>query len=191
MDQYQPASDRYDDMPYRRVGRSGLLLPAISLGLWHNFGDDRAIDTQRATLRRAFDRGVTHFDLANNYGPPYGSAEINFGRTAARGLRLAARRTGYLDQGRLGHVARPLRRPRIEEVPHRESRPESEAIGRRVRRHLLPPPFRQDDAVGGDHGRPRFRRSPGQGPLRGHLLVLRPSHDGGGRGSCDSLGHRS
>jgi L-glyceraldehyde 3-phosphate reductase len=67
-------------MPYRRVGRSGLLLPAISLGLWHNFGDDRPIDVQRSILRRAFDRGVTHFDLANNYGPPYGSAEINFGR---------------------------------------------------------------------------------------------------------------
>ena len=67
-------------MPYRRCGRSGLLLPAISLGLWHNFGDDRPIDTQRAILRRAFDRGVTHFDLANNYGPPYGSAETNFGR---------------------------------------------------------------------------------------------------------------
>jgi L-glyceraldehyde 3-phosphate reductase len=67
-------------MAYRRVGRSGLMLPAISLGLWHNFGDDRPIDTQRAILRRAFDRGVTHFDLANNYGPPYGSAEVNFGR---------------------------------------------------------------------------------------------------------------
>jgi L-glyceraldehyde 3-phosphate reductase len=67
-------------MPYRRIGHSGLLLPAISLGLWHNFGDERPIDNQRAILRRAFDRGVTHFDLANNYGPPYGSAEINFGR---------------------------------------------------------------------------------------------------------------
>jgi L-glyceraldehyde 3-phosphate reductase len=67
-------------MPYRRCGRSGLLLPAISLGLWHNFGDDRAFDDQRAIVRRAFDRGITHFDLANNYGPPYGSAETNFGR---------------------------------------------------------------------------------------------------------------
>ncbi len=67
-------------MPYRRCGRSGLLLPAVSLGLWHNFGDDRPLATQRAVLRRAFDRGVTHFDLANNYGPPYGSAEVNFGR---------------------------------------------------------------------------------------------------------------
>jgi L-glyceraldehyde 3-phosphate reductase len=74
------APDRYERMPYRRTGRSGLLLPAISLGLWHNFGDDQPIDTQRAVLRRAFDLGVTHFDLANNYGPPYGSAEINFGR---------------------------------------------------------------------------------------------------------------
>jgi L-glyceraldehyde 3-phosphate reductase len=67
-------------MTYRRCGRSGISLPAISLGLWHNFGDDRPIDTQRSILRRAFDRGVTHFDLANNYGPPYGSAETNFGR---------------------------------------------------------------------------------------------------------------
>jgi L-glyceraldehyde 3-phosphate reductase len=77
---YLAAADRYEQMPYRRTGRSGLLLPAISLGLWHNFGDDQPIDTQRAVLRRAFDRGVTHFDLANNYGPPYGSAETNFGR---------------------------------------------------------------------------------------------------------------
>jgi L-glyceraldehyde 3-phosphate reductase len=77
---YVAAGDRYDSMPYRRCGRSGLLLPPISLGLWHNFGDERPIETQRAILRRAFDRGVTHFDLANNYGPPYGSAEINFGR---------------------------------------------------------------------------------------------------------------
>ncbi len=80
LDQYVPASDRYDRATFRRVGRSGLHLPAISLGLWHNFGDETPIATQRAILRRAFDRGVTHFDLANNYGPPYGSAEINFGR---------------------------------------------------------------------------------------------------------------
>jgi L-glyceraldehyde 3-phosphate reductase len=75
-----PAPDRYDAMPYRRCGRSGLKLPAVSLGLWQNFGDERAIATQRAIVRRAFDLGVTHIDLANNYGPPYGSAEINFGR---------------------------------------------------------------------------------------------------------------
>jgi L-glyceraldehyde 3-phosphate reductase len=77
---YEPAVDRYESMTYRRCGRSGLKLPLLSLGLWHNFGDDRPIDTQRAVVRRAFDRGVTHFDLANNYGPPYGAAETNFGR---------------------------------------------------------------------------------------------------------------
>ena len=80
MPSYVPASNRYDEMDYRRVGRSGLKLPALSLGLWHNVGHDRPLDTQRAILRRAFDRGVTHFDLANNYGPPPGSAETNFGR---------------------------------------------------------------------------------------------------------------
>jgi L-glyceraldehyde 3-phosphate reductase len=76
---YLPADDRYTDMTYRRTGRSGLKLPALSLGLWQNFGDTTPRDSQRAILRRAFDRGVTHFDLANNYGPPYGSAESNFG----------------------------------------------------------------------------------------------------------------
>ena len=80
---YRAADDRYDSMTYRRTGDSGLDLPAISLGLWHNFGDDMPFERQRAILRRAFDRGVTHFDLANNYGPPYGSAETNFGRHMA------------------------------------------------------------------------------------------------------------
>ncbi|MGC4981192.1 L-glyceraldehyde 3-phosphate reductase [Streptomyces sp. DT193] len=77
---YRAATERYDSMEYRRTGRSGLKLPAVSLGLWHNFGDDRALDSQRSILRRAFDLGVTHFDLANNYGPPPGSAELNFGK---------------------------------------------------------------------------------------------------------------
>lgn len=77
---YLAASDRYERIPYRRVGRSGLVLPALSLGLWHNFGDSMPIDRQRELLRTAFDLGINHFDLANNYGPPYGSAEINFGR---------------------------------------------------------------------------------------------------------------
>ncbi|MFF3885038.1 L-glyceraldehyde 3-phosphate reductase [Streptomyces sp. NPDC001914] len=77
---YRAATERYDSMEYRRTGRSGLKLPAVSLGLWHNFGDDRSLASQRAILRRAFDLGVTHFDLANNYGPPPGSAELNFGR---------------------------------------------------------------------------------------------------------------
>jgi L-glyceraldehyde 3-phosphate reductase len=77
---YLAADDRYQRMTYRRAGRSGIDLPLISLGLWHNFGDDRPLEGQRAILRRAFDLGVTHFDLANNYGPPYGSAEANFGK---------------------------------------------------------------------------------------------------------------
>jgi len=77
---YVPANSRYDNMPYRRCGRSGLLLPAISLGLWHNFGGVDSFENGRAMLHRAFDLGITHFDLANNYGPPYGSAEENFGR---------------------------------------------------------------------------------------------------------------
>ncbi|MGW1837161.1 L-glyceraldehyde 3-phosphate reductase [Streptomyces sp. NPDC002067] len=84
---YRAAESRYDSMEYRRTGRSGLKLPAISLGLWHNFGDDRTLASQRAILRRAFDLGVTHFDLANNYGPPPGSAELNFGKIFAQDFR--------------------------------------------------------------------------------------------------------
>jgi L-glyceraldehyde 3-phosphate reductase len=76
---YEPAPDRYQAMHYRRCGRSGVMLPALSLGLWHNFGEDRPLEVQRSVVRRAFDLGITHFDLANNYGPPYGSAETNFG----------------------------------------------------------------------------------------------------------------
>jgi L-glyceraldehyde 3-phosphate reductase len=84
---YTPAPARYDAMTYRRCGRSGLKLPAISLGLWHNFGADRPYEASRAILRRAFDRGVTHIDLANNYGPPYGSAEETFGKALRDDLR--------------------------------------------------------------------------------------------------------
>ena len=80
LDPWRASDDRYDSMVYRRVGQSGLILPAISLGLWYNFGDNRPFDVQREVLRHAFNKGITHFDLANNYGPPYGSAEENFGR---------------------------------------------------------------------------------------------------------------
>ena len=98
---YAPAADRYERMLYRRCGRSGLKLPAISLGLWWNFGHDRPLDTSRAIVRRAFDLGITHFDLANNYGPPYGSAEENFGtlmRTTWRPYRdelVISTKAGY------------------------------------------------------------------------------------------------
>jgi aryl-alcohol dehydrogenase-like predicted oxidoreductase len=84
---YVPAAGRYESMQYRRCGRSGLMLPAISLGLWQNFGDDRPLQCSRAIIHRAFDLGITHFDLANNYGPPYGSAEINFGRIFEEDLK--------------------------------------------------------------------------------------------------------
>jgi len=84
---YVAAADRYSRLPYRRCGRSGIQLPEVSLGLWQNFGDGKPIEDQRAILRRAFDLGVTHFDLANNYGPPYGTAEVNFGRILREDLR--------------------------------------------------------------------------------------------------------
>lgn len=86
-DVHRPADDRYERLPYQRVGRSGLLLPRISLGLWNNFGTDRALTTQRDIVLHAFDRGITHFDLANNYGPPPGAAEQQFGRILASDLR--------------------------------------------------------------------------------------------------------
>jgi L-glyceraldehyde 3-phosphate reductase len=89
---YVPAQSRYESMEFRRCGNSGVKLPAVSLGLWQNFGHDRSLDDQRAIIRRAFDLGVTHIDLANNYGPPYGSAEENFGRILATDLR------GYRDE---------------------------------------------------------------------------------------------
>nr|WP_277349220.1 MULTISPECIES: L-glyceraldehyde 3-phosphate reductase [unclassified Streptomyces] len=99
---HRAAAERYDSMEYRRSGRSGLKLPAVSLGLWHNFGDDRTLDSQRAILRRAFDLGVTHFDLANNYGPPPGSAELNFGKIFAQDFApyrdelIVSTKAGYL-----------------------------------------------------------------------------------------------
>jgi L-glyceraldehyde 3-phosphate reductase len=99
---YLAADDRYDSMTYRRAGRSGVRLPAVSLGLWHNFGHGRPLDTQAEILHRAFDLGVTHFDLANNYGPPPGSAEENFGRIMARDLKpyrdemIISTKAGYL-----------------------------------------------------------------------------------------------
>jgi L-glyceraldehyde 3-phosphate reductase len=130
---YLPAADRYDRFPYRRCGRSGLQLPPVSLGLWQNFGDDRPLGISRAILRRAFDLGVTHFDLANNYGPPYGSAETNFGRIFAedfaryRDELMISTKAGYDmwpgpygDHGSrkylLGSLEQSLRRMRLEHV---------------------------------------------------------------------------
>ncbi|MFF4317454.1 L-glyceraldehyde 3-phosphate reductase [Streptomyces sp. NPDC001568] len=102
---YRAEPSRYDSMEYRRTGRSGLKLPAVSLGLWHNFGDDASLENQRAILRRAFDLGVTHFDLANNYGPPPGSAELNFGKIFAQDF--AARREELVLSTKAGYFMHP------------------------------------------------------------------------------------
>ncbi|WP_327416072.1 L-glyceraldehyde 3-phosphate reductase [Streptomyces sp. NBC_01233] len=102
---YRAEPSRYDSMEYRRTGHSGLKLPAISLGLWHNFGDDKSLDSQRAILRRAFDLGVTHFDLANNYGPPPGSAELNFGKVFAQDF--AAYRDELILSTKAGYLMHP------------------------------------------------------------------------------------
>ena len=177
---YVAADTRYDSMPYRRVGRSGLKLPAISLGLWHNFGDDKPFETQRAILRRAFDLGVTHFDLANNYGPPYGSAETNFGRhlkddfAPYRDELIISTKAGYdMWPGPYGELGLP-------QVPAGQPGPVAEPDGPGLRGHLLQPPPRPGNADGRDHGRPGPGRPLRQGALRRHLL-LHPGTDPRGR----------
>ena len=119
LDLYVAAADRYDAMPYRRTGRSGLQLPAVSFGLLAQLRRRHAVQRQRDILRRAFDLGVTHFDLANNYGPPYGSAETNVAGSCRDDFARLPRGAGPLDQGRVGHVARSVRRPRLAQVPAR------------------------------------------------------------------------
>ena len=169
-------------MPYRRVGRSGLDLPAVSLGLWHNFGDDVPLERQQATLRRAFDRGVTHFDLANNYGPPYGSAERNFGTIFARDFRPYRDELVISSQGRLRHVARARTGRAAGRASTSSRRASSRCSGwgwttstsstatastrrRRSRRRWA-----------------RWTPRPaGQGPLRRHLVLLGRAHPRGGR----------
>ena len=131
-------------------------------------------------LRRAFDRGICHFDLANNYGPPPGSAETQLRPHPARGPRALARRADHLHQGRLRHVARALRRVGLAQVPARLARPEPAADGPRLRRHLLLAPARPRHAARGDDGRARHRRAPGQGAVRRHLLLLGRAHARGG-----------
>ena len=178
---YVPSPDRYDAMPYRRCGRSGLKLPAVSLGLWNNFGHDRPLDDQRAIVLRAFDLGVTHFDLANNYGPPNGSAEQNFGRMLAQDLAALPRRADHLDQGRLRHVAGPVRRVGLAQVPAGLARPEPRPDGPGLRRHLLLAPLRPRHAAARDAGRARHRGPPGQGAVRRHLVLLGRAHARGRR----------
>ena len=155
---YQASADRYDQMPFARCGRSGLDLPKIALGLWQNFGSRAALEPAREMLLRSFDRGITHFDLANNYGPEYGTAEENFGRDHGRPTSTVSRRTDPLHQGRIRHVARSLRAGRREPQVHaRKPRPEPRSYGRRLRRHLLLAPFRPHNAARGDDGGPGHR----------------------------------
>ena len=167
-------------MPYNRCGRSGLKLPAISLGLWHNFGGVDDYANARAMAHRAFDLGITHFDLANNYGPPYGSAEETFGRILKESLGRVPGRADHLVQGRLGHVAGAVRQLGLAQVPARLARPEPAPPRSRVRGHLLSPPPRPRHTARGDDGRARRRRASGQGALRGDLVLLSGADPSGG-----------
>ena len=184
---YTPAADRYEKATFRRCGRSGLRLPPISLGLWHNFGGVDAFENGRAIVRRAFDRGVTHLDLANNYGPPPGSAEEAMGRILDLDLRPYRDELVISTQGRLPDVARPLRRVGLAEVPALEPRPEPAADAPRVRGHLLLPPPRPRDAARRDDDGARPGRAAGQGPVR-RDLELPGGSDRGGRVHPAGLG---
>ena len=168
-------------MVYRRTGRSGLLLPAISLGLWWNFGHDRPLETSRAIVRRAFDLGITHFDLANNYGPPYGSAEENFGALLRSDLRpfrdelVISTKAGYdMWPGPYGEWG--SRKYLLASLDQSLAR-----HGARLRRHLLLAPLRPGHAARGDDGRARLGRPRGQGAVRGHLVLLGREDARGGR----------
>ena len=185
---YTPADDRYERMSYRRCGASGLLLPAVSLGLWHNFGHDVPEATGREICRTAFDHGITHFDLANNYGPPPGSAESAFGRM------LKADFAGYRDELVISSKAGYLMWPGpygqfgSRKYPRRLLRPEPEADGARLRRHLLLPPLRPGHAARGDDGRARSHRPLRARALRRHLL-LRQRVDARGGGDPRAARH--
>ena len=168
---WHPAEDRYETMAYSRCGRSGLKLPAISLGLWHNFGGDTPHERKRAICRTAFDLGITHFDLANNYGPPPGSAEEAFGeilRTDFAGYRdelVISSKAGYgMWPGPYGEWG--SRKYLIASCDQSLKR-----HGARLCRHLLFPPLRSRHAARGDHGRARPHRALRQGALRRHLLL--------------------
>ena len=183
---YIPSSTRYDSMPYRRCGRSGLKLPAISLGLWHNFGFDKSKDSMRAICRAAFDLGITHFDLANNYGPPPGSAEIAFGdilRERFPSLRdelMISTKAGY-DMwpgpygewgGRkymLASLDQSLKRMGLDYVDIFYS-------------HRFDPETPLEETMGALD----YRRAPGQGALCRHFLLQFAPHQGGRRRSSSS-----
>ena len=134
---YSPAPERYDNgMKFRRCGQSGILLPEISLGLWHNFGDMNTFANSQAMAHYAFDRGITHFDLANNYGPSYGSAEETFGMIMKKSFMP------YRDELFISTKARPLRGVGLTQVPDEQPQPKSETDEPGVCGHLLLPPLR-------------------------------------------------
>ena len=185
MSSYLPAPARYEAMKYQRCGRSGVLLPRISLGLWQNFGDDDRLENGRCIVRRAFDLGITHFDLANNYGPPYGSAEENFGRILQADLApyrdelIISTKAGYdMWPGPYGNwgsrkyllasLDQSLRRMGLEYVDIFYS-------------HRPDPETPLEETV----GRAGARRSTGQGALRRNLQLLRRSNPSARR-SCSA-----
>ena len=179
---YVPSADRYDRMQYRRSGRSGLQLPAVSLGLWHNFGHDRPWENGRAIVRRAFDLGIIHHDLANNYGPPYGSAEENYGRIFKHDLRpyrdelVISTKAGY-DMWPGPYGSGGGTRKYVLASLDQSLAPD----GPRVRRHLLLAPLRPRHSARGDDRGTRHGGEAGQGALRRHLLLLaREDPRGGG-----------
>ena len=159
---YKASGNRYESMRYNRCGRSGIMLPAISLGLWHNFGGVDSFDVAREILCRAFDLGITHFDLANNYGssPRIGGRDVRANRE--KGPRPAQGRAHHFVKGRLPHVARSVRRVGLAQVSHCQSRPEPEADGTGVRRHILQPPAGSRYPARRDDGRARPDRPSGK-----------------------------
>ena len=138
---YSPAPERYDNgMKFRRCGQSGILLPEISLGLWHNFGDVNTFANSQAMAHYAFDRGITHFDLANNYGPSYGSAEETFGMIMKKSFMPY--RDELFISTKAGHDMWPLRGVGLTQVPDEQPQPKSETDEPGVCGHLLLPPLR-------------------------------------------------
>ena len=182
---YVPNAKRYDGALFRRCGRSGIVLPPVSLGLWQNFGGADVFETGRAVVRRAFDRGVTHFDLANNYGPPYGSAEENFGQILRKDFRehrnelLISTKAGWdMWPGPygLGGSRKYLLASLDESLqPH----------GSRLCRHFLFPPPDHGRAAGRNHGRAGPGRSSRQGLVCGHLLLQSGAHPRSGQDSAE------
>ena len=177
---YVADPDRYERMTYRRTGRSGLKLPVVSLGLWNNFGADRPLETSRAIVRRAFDLGITHFDLANNYGPPYGSAEETFGRLLESDLApyrdelVVSTKAGYdMWPGPYGEWG--SRKYLLASLDQSLGRMGLDYVDIFYSHRLDP-----ETPARGDHGRPRRGRPPGKGALR-RDLVLSAGRDARGR----------